>query len=88
MMKTKNLYGFMISSKIRIGIMKTLKKSKNPLLQSHIAKKMDKKQQDISKAIYQLEKKELVECLTPDKGSYKIYVITKLGKEVLDYKFE
>ncbi len=64
----------------------TILNKKSPLLQSEIAKKMKKKQQDISKAVYQLEKDSLVECLTPDKGSYKAYVITRIGKEALEFK--
>ena len=84
MRQIKELYGFIFSSTIRYNILKTLQK-KSPLLQSNIAKRMDRKQQDISKAIYQLEKENLVECLTPDKGSYKIYNITSLGIEVLDF---
>lgn len=85
MRQIKELYGFIITSKIRNGILKTLEK-KSPLLQSEIAKKMKRKQQDISKAIYQLEKEKLIECLTPDKGSYKSYAISDLGKEVLNFK--
>jgi len=87
MRQIKELYGYAITSKIRLNILKTLDK-KSPLLQSQIAKKMKRKQQDISKAIYQLVKMELVECLTPDKGSYKVYVISKQGKEVLRFKLD
>ena len=87
MRQIKELYGFMITSKIRLGILQTLNK-KSPLLQSEIAKKMKYKQQDISKATFQLVKEGLVECLTPNKGSYKAYAITKTGKEVLNYKLE
>lgn len=85
MRQIKELYGFVITSKIRLGIIQTLNK-KSPMLQSGIAKKMKRKQQDISKSIYQLEKEGLVECLTPEKGSYKAYAITKLGKETLSFR--
>jgi len=85
MREIKALYGFVITSKIRMSILKTLSK-KSPLLQSNIAKRMKKKQQDISKEMYKLVEERLVECLTPNKGSYKAYVITKLGKEVLDFQ--
>lgn len=85
MRQIKELYGLIITSKIRLGILQTLNK-KSPTLQSGIAKKMKRKQQDISKEMYKLVKEGLVECLTPDKGSYKAYVISKLGKEVLDFK--
>lgn len=85
MRQTRELYGYIITSKIRLGILRSLNK-KSPLLQSEIAKKMKRKQQDISKAIYQLEKESLVECLTPSKGSYKAYILTTLGKEILNFK--
>ncbi len=87
MRQTRELYGFIITSKIRLSILRTLGK-KSPLLQSEVAKKSNRKQQDISKAVYQLEKEGLVECLTPSKGSYKAYAITKLGREVLNFKLE
>lgn len=84
MASTKELYGFIFTSKTRMGILETLKK-KSPLLQSHIAKKIKKTQSDISKEIYKLEKAGLIECLTPEKGSYMAYIITRLGREVLNY---
>lgn len=87
MSQIKELYGYVITSKIREGVLRVLNEG-GPMLQSQIAKKLKKKQQDISKSVYQLEKKGLVECLTPDKGSYKAYAITKLGKEVLDFKLD
>ncbi len=87
MRQTRELYGFVITSKIRQSLLQVLGK-KSPLLQSEVAKKLNRKQQDISKAVYQLEKEGLVECLTPNKGSYKAYTITKLGREVLNFKLE
>ena len=84
---TRELYGFIITSKIRHAILQSLEK-KSPMLQSKIAQKLKRKQQDISKAVYQLEKENLIECLTPDKGSYKAYTITKLGREILNFKLE
>jgi len=87
MRQTKELYGYVITSTIRHGIMKTLNK-KSPMLQSEIAQKLKRKQQDISKAVYLLAKEGLIECLTPDKGSYKAYAITKQGREALAYKVD
>ena len=52
-------------------------------MQTEIAKKLGKKQQNISKAIYDLEKEGLIECLNPDKKAWKFYMITELGEEVL-----
>lgn len=81
---TKQLYGFIISSKIRAGILEAL--FKNPVLrQSEIAKKIKQKQQNIYKAVDDLEKNELIECLNPDKKAWKSYIITELGKDVLHF---
>jgi predicted transcriptional regulator len=38
--------------------------------------------QNISHAIHELEEADLVECLTPEKSSWKRYVLTDLGKGV------
>lgn len=54
--------------------------------QIQIAKIIKEKQPNVSKALADLEKKKLVECLTPDKKAWKVYGITDLGKEVLKYK--
>ena len=81
---TKQLYGFIISSKIRLNILETL--FKNPILrQSEIAKKIKQKQQNIYKAIDDLQKHGLIECLNPDKKAWKSYIITELGKEILQF---
>jgi DNA-binding MarR family transcriptional regulator len=85
MREIKELYGFVITSKIREGILTTLNK-KSPLLQSEIAKRLKKRQQDISKEVFKLEKEKLIECLTPNKGSYKAYAVTKLGRDALLFK--
>jgi DNA-binding MarR family transcriptional regulator len=79
----KQLYGFVISSKIRLGILKVL--FKNPTLrQSEIAKKIKQKQQNIYKSIGDLEKAGLIECLNPEKA-WKSYIITENGKGVLQF---
>ena len=81
---TKQLYGFVISSKIRLGILNTLFKN-SILRQSQIAKKIKQKQQNIYKSIEDLEKADLIECLNPDKKAWKSYIITESGKEVLQF---
>lgn len=81
---TKQLYGFIISSKTRSNILEVL--FKNPVLrQSEIAKIIKQKQQNIYKAIDDLQKAGLIECLTPQKKAWKSYIITDLGKEVLEF---
>ena len=81
---TKQLYGFIISSKIRSNILEIL--FKNPTLrQSEIAKTIKQKQQNIYKSIDGLQKAGLIECLNPDKKAWKSYIITDLGKEILQF---
>lgn len=82
--ETKNLYAYIITSKLRLKILEVLYKN-SALRQAEIAKKLKQKQQNICKAVYDLEKARLLECLTPDKKAWKVYVITDLGMDV--YKF-
>jgi DNA-binding PadR family transcriptional regulator len=81
---TKQLYGFIISSKIRSNILETLFKN-TTLRQSEIAKLIKQKQQNIYKSIDDLQKLGLIECLNPEKKAWKSYMITELGKEILQF---
>ena len=81
---TKSLYGHLISSKLRFKIVEVLYKN-STLRQTEIAKKLKQKQQNISKAIYDLEKTKLIECLNPEKLAWKSYIITELGKKVYEF---
>lgn len=81
MEKIQKLYGFVISSKRRLDILKSL--NNKPLRPFEIAKKTKYKAPNVSNVLFQLEKEGLVECLTPDKSSWRVYAITQLGKEVL-----
>lgn len=81
---TKQLYGFVISSKTRTDILEIL--FKNPILrQSEIAKSIKQKQQNIYKPIDDLIKSGLIECLNPEKKAWKSYIITDLGKEIITF---
>ena len=81
---TKNLYGYLVSSKLRYKIFEVLYKN-SALRQTEIATKINQKQQNVSRAIYDLEKMELIECLNPEKKAWKSYLITGLGKEVWEF---
>jgi len=84
-MKTlKQLYAFIITSKLRKSVLNLLYKH-STLRQTPIAKKLKKKQQNIRLVLLQLEKEGLVECLTPEKKAWKVYAITQLGKDVARY---
>lgn len=82
---TKQLYGLVMSSKIRKGILDTLFKS-STLRQSEIARLLGQKQQNIYKSMDDLQKAGLIECLEPEKKAWKSYMITESGKEVLQYE--
>ena len=80
----KELYGFVVSSKIRTKILEVL--FKNPTIrQSEIAKAIKQKQQNIYKSIDSLIRKGLIECLNPEKKAWKSYMITDLGKSILQF---
>ena len=81
---TKELYDFIVTSKIRTKVLTAL--FKNPVLrQSEIAKTINQKQQTTYKSIDDLQKAGLIECLNPHKKAWKSYIITELGKEVLQF---
>lgn len=80
----EKLYGYVITSKIRRGILEIMHNNKT-LSQTEIAKKLDQKQQNISKAVKDMIQKSLIKSLTPDKHAWNIYMITDLGKEVYDF---
>lgn len=81
-MKTiEQLHAFILTSRVRRKILEVLSK-KSPLMQTEIADKAKQKQPNISIVLRDLEKEGLVECLTPDKKAWKVYKITKMGKEV------
>lgn len=83
MERIQELYGFLISSMRRLNVLKALKTK--PLRPFEIAKKIEYKAPNVSKTLFQLEKYSLVECITPAKSSWRVYSITNLGKEVLEF---
>ncbi|MCD4766299.1 MAG: sugar-specific transcriptional regulator TrmB [Methanosarcinales archaeon] len=50
---------------------------------SDIAHETRRSTQNISRALKELQEKGLIECLTPEKTTWKKYVLTDLGKEIL-----
>ena len=81
MERIQELYGFLVSSLRRLNVLKALKNK--PLRPFEIAKKIKYKAPNVSKTLFQLEKHNLVECITPNKSSWRVYAITDLGKQVL-----
>jgi len=74
-------YASILASKLRKSVLKTLEKK--PLRPVEICNKTGKMQPNISRALFQLEKEGLVECLTPKKKAWRVYAITEKGKSVL-----
>jgi DNA-binding MarR family transcriptional regulator len=51
---------------------------------SEIAEKSGRSVQNISRAVHELEENGLIECLTPEKRTWKRYILTKKGKAVFE----
>lgn len=51
---------------------------------AELAERTGRSTQNISHAIHELEEVGLMECLTPDKNSWKRYILTDLGKVVYE----
>lgn len=81
MTNIRESYAYIVTSKIRRKIVLTL--SKKPLRQAEITAKLRLKQPNVSKALCDLEKNQIVQCLTPNKKAWKLYELTELGKEII-----
>lgn len=51
---------------------------------SEIAEKTGRSLQNISRALRELEEKDLIECITPEKHTWKRYILTENGTEVFE----
>lgn len=67
----------------RIIVMKALDRE-GAFSASDIAERTGRSVQNISRAIDELEAKGLIECLTPEKQSWKRYLLTDTGRAVID----
>ncbi len=78
-----NTVSFVMSGKPRIRIMIELKNGqKTP---SELAAILKIPRSHVSKTIKELEEKDLIKCLTPDRRKTKFYTISDQGKEILSY---
>lgn len=66
----------------RFLLMKTIRHSR-VVKASDVAQVTDRSIQNISRAIRECEPLELVECITPDKQTWKKYMLTNKGQDVL-----
>ena len=51
---------------------------------SDIAQETDRSTQNMSRALKEFENRGLLECLTPEKTTWKRYVLTDMGREILE----
>ncbi|MEM2130034.1 MAG: sugar-specific transcriptional regulator TrmB [Candidatus Bathyarchaeia archaeon] len=80
--KIFELVRYILSVNRRVFVVKEFEH--RPLLQaSDIAEDFERSLQNISRALKELEKKEIVACITPQKRTWKRYILTETGKQVL-----
>lgn len=78
-----NSVSFVMSGKPRIRMLIELKNGqKTP---SELAAIIKIPRSHVSKTIKELEEKELIKCLTPDRRKMKFYMISDNGREILSY---
>ena len=77
------LLNWIISVDRRLILMESLKR-RTFVRASDVAHEASRSTQNISHALKELESKELIQCLTPDKTTWKKYTLTDAGKKVLE----
>ncbi|MDE1867674.1 MAG: helix-turn-helix transcriptional regulator [Thaumarchaeota archaeon] len=75
-----NDVSYVIASKTRRSIISKLDTPRTP---TFLAKELDLNLANISRALTELEDKDIVVCLTPKQKVGKIYSLTKKGKDVV-----
>ncbi|KAB3547216.1 MAG: sugar-specific transcriptional regulator TrmB [ANME-2 cluster archaeon] len=73
---------WVVSVDRRLVLMKSMK-GHTVVKASDVAHETSRSTQNISHALKELEDKCLIECLTPEKITWKKYVLTDSGKDVL-----
>lgn len=73
---------WVISVDRRLVLMETMK-GHTVVKASDIAHETSRSTQNISRALKELTDKDLIECLTPEKTTWKKYVLTDKGKDIL-----
>ena len=74
--------GFVLSSRRRKQVLAEL--GKRPGRPMELCRKLGLDTGNVARLLFQLEKKKLVKCLTPEKRSWRVYMVTDLGKRVLN----
>ena len=71
---------YVLASDYRKKVLSSLETPKTP---SKIGKEININIAHISRALSELEKKEMIKCLTPNSTKGKLYIILDYGKEIL-----
>jgi len=83
MMEIDELTRWVLSVDRRILVMKEI--HENELIKaSEISEKTERSLQNISRAMRELEEHGLIECLTPEKHTWKRYILTEKGTQVFE----
>lgn len=83
MMEIDELTRWVLSVDRRVLVMKEI--HENELIKaSEISEKTGRSLQNISRALRELEEHGLIECLTPEKHTWKRYILTDKGIQVFE----
>lgn len=74
------LIGFVAASRRRKQVLKAL--SNKPKRPMELCSALKVENGNMARLLIQLEKKQLIQCLTPGKRSWRVYAITELGQRV------
>ena len=81
-MKQENeLIGYIHSSALRKNVLKFLEKN-SPARPAEIAKSINKYQPHVSNVLKAFEERGLVTCITPNKRTWRVYILAVLGKKI------
>lgn len=70
---------YVIGSKTRSSVLTKLETAKTPTI---LAKELHTSISNISRALRELQSKELIECVTPNARVGKVFIATDKGREV------
>jgi len=73
---------FFARSNLRLIVLKALKEK--PQIASFLAHKLDKHREVISRIFLDLQKLGLVRCKNPEAPSFRYYIITRKGRNVIN----
>ena len=78
-----DLLSFLQMSKNRKQAIRIISKSEWPLMPKEVTDGMDTGFNSVSRAMRELEQRNLLKCVNPDAPHHRRYMLTKKGEEVL-----